>query len=163
MESLNALTRGQVESSPVTPQLVSSAPVVAGDEGIVQGSDLSAALEASLRLTASLLDQCGLASAPEDLVIDVDLGGYHWSVSRCIQIPPDSDARLSPREVEIARMVAVGSTNRSIASALEISPWTVATHLRRIFGKLGVNSRAAMVAQVVELGLYPGLDDVPDR
>jgi DNA-binding CsgD family transcriptional regulator len=54
---------------------------------------------------------------------------------------------LSPREVEIARMVAQGHPNKVIAEVLEISEWTVATHLRRIFAKLGVTSRAAMVAE----------------
>ena len=35
----------------------------------------------------------------------------------------------------------------AVASALDISLWTVSTHMRRIFAKLGVNSRAEMVAQ----------------
>lgn len=56
--------------------------------------------------------------------------------------------RLSPREMQIARMVAEGATNRAIGSTLEISLWTVSTHLRRVFAKLGVNSRAEMVAQL---------------
>jgi len=55
---------------------------------------------------------------------------------------------LSPREMQIARMVADGATNRAIGSTLEISLWTVSTHLRRVFAKLGVNSRAEMVAQL---------------
>jgi DNA-binding CsgD family transcriptional regulator len=40
-----------------------------------------------------------------------------------------------------------------IADVLNISSWTVCTHLRRIFAKLGVGSRAAMVAQLLELGV----------
>jgi len=59
-------------------------------------------------------------------------------------------ARLSPREQEIARMVARGFTNKSIARVLEISLWTVSTHLRRVFAKLGVTTRAAMVARLLE-------------
>lgn len=55
---------------------------------------------------------------------------------------------LTPREQEIARMVADGFTNKEIASVLEISSWTVSTHLRRIFGKLDVGTRAAMVARL---------------
>ncbi|MFG2106469.1 response regulator transcription factor [Micromonospora chersina] len=54
---------------------------------------------------------------------------------------------LSPRELQIARKVADGATNRAIASSLDISLWTVSTHMRRIFAKLGVSSRAEMVAQ----------------
>ena len=43
-------------------------------------------------------------------------------------------------------MVAKGYPNKTIAAVLEISGWTVNTHLRRIFAKLGVHNRAAMVA-----------------
>ena len=38
--------------------------------------------------------------------------------------------------------------SKIVADILEISAWTVGTHIRRIFAKLGVNSRAAMVAKV---------------
>ena len=47
-------------------------------------------------------------------------------------------------------MVAKGYANKSIASVLDISSWTVSSHLRRIFSKLGVTSRAAMVAQLLD-------------
>lgn len=67
---------------------------------------------------------------------------------------------LSPRETEIARMVAQGYPNKTIAAVLEISSFTVSSYLRRIFAKLNVNSRAAMVAQVLENRLLP---DEPDR
>jgi DNA-binding CsgD family transcriptional regulator len=50
------------------------------------------------------------------------------------------------------RMVAKGHPNKVIADVLNISSWTVCTHLRRIFAKLGVGSRAAMVAQLLESG-----------
>lgn len=62
---------------------------------------------------------------------------------------------LSPRELEIVRLVAKGEVNKTIAAVLEISPWTVATHLRRIYAKLGVTSRAAMVARIFELSASP--------
>jgi hypothetical protein len=45
-------------------------------------------------------------------------------------------------------MVASGHPNKAIASVLEISSWTVASHLRRIFIKLQVSSRAAMVTRL---------------
>src|SRR5262249_25562252 len=59
---------------------------------------------------------------------------------------------LSPRESEIARMVAKGYPNKSIASVLDISSWTVSSHLRRIFTKPGVRSRAAIVARLLADG-----------
>ena len=74
---------------------------------------------------------------------------------RCVLIrQPANSARipvtLSPREHEIVRMVAQGYPNKTIAAVLDISSWTVGTHLRRIFAKLGVGSRAAMVARFLE-------------
>lgn len=56
---------------------------------------------------------------------------------------------LSPRELEIVRQVAHDRSNKEIAAVLGISVWTVSTHLRRIFAKLDVHTRAAMVARVV--------------
>ena len=53
--------------------------------------------------------------------------------------------RLSPRETQIVSLVAEGLANRGIARRLHISEGTVAAHLRRVFAKLSVRSRAAMV------------------
>ena len=71
--------------------------------------------------------------------------------TRCLLLvhEPTLMVRLSPREQEIARMVANGRTNSAIAGALDISVWTVSTHLRRIFAKLAVGSRAEMVAHLL--------------
>ena len=55
---------------------------------------------------------------------------------------------LTRRELQIAVLVANGMVNKEIATKLHISRWTVATHLRRIFSKLGVNTRAAMIYRV---------------
>lgn len=59
----------------------------------------------------------------------------------------DSDltSLLTARELQIATLVAQGLPNKKVAKKLHISEWTVATHLRRIFAKLNVDSRAAMV------------------
>jgi len=76
---------------------------------------------------------------------------------RCLIVrePKTTEARVSctPREREIARMVAKGYPNKTIAAVLEISSWTVGTHLRHMFAKLGVPSRAAMVARMIAAGL----------
>jgi DNA-binding CsgD family transcriptional regulator len=71
--------------------------------------------------------------------------------TRCvITCDSGSAVALTPREGEIARMVGKGYTNKEIAKVLEISTWTVATHLRRIFSKLEVSTRASMVARLLE-------------
>lgn len=60
---------------------------------------------------------------------------------------------LTPREVEVLRLVATGASNREIADTLVISTKTVARHLANIFAKLGVSSRAAATAYAYEHGL----------
>jgi DNA-binding NarL/FixJ family response regulator len=48
---------------------------------------------------------------------------------------------LTARELQIASLVALGRLNKQIAAQLHISEWTVATHVRRVFCKLGVSTR----------------------
>lgn len=56
--------------------------------------------------------------------------------------------RLSPREQRVLRLLAEGLSNRSIAQRLQISSHTVDTHVRRIYRKLGIHSRAQAAAWV---------------
>ena len=53
----------------------------------------------------------------------------------------DAPAGLSPREWEVAHLIALGRSNRDIAEALVVSTKTVETHVKHIFGKLGVQGR----------------------
>lgn len=88
------------------------------------------------------------------VILDLVVDGVRCVLSRrrAGEEPRAEGVTLSPREREIARMVAKGYPNKVIARVLEISSWTVSTHLRRVFAKLGVSSRAAMVAQLLEEG-----------
>src|SRR5260370_35477369 len=55
---------------------------------------------------------------------------------------------LAKREVEVARLVAEGLSNKQIGARLFNSDPTVATHLRNIMNKLGVNSRAQIASWI---------------
>ena len=82
------------------------------------------------------------------LVLEVEFEGM-----RCVVMfepAVRTESMLSPREQQIARMVAEGHANKTIAVKLGISSWTVSTHLRRMFAKFGVRSRAALVARLLE-------------
>lgn len=63
---------------------------------------------------------------------------------------------LTARELQIVALVADGRVNKQIADALKISEWTVSSHLRRIFLKLSVDTRAAMVSRYLQAVLGPG-------
>jgi non-specific serine/threonine protein kinase len=67
----------------------------------------------------------------------------------------EDSAVLTPREEEVAALVAQGLTNRRIASELSISEHTVATHIAKVLKKLGLNSRSRLSAWVAERGLLP--------
>jgi DNA-binding CsgD family transcriptional regulator len=90
-------------------------------------------------------------AAAEEVLVDTEVDGARYLLIRMPR-PSRNRVQLSPREQEIVRMVAKGHPNKVIADVLNISSWTVCTHLRRIFAKLGVGSRAAMVAQLLEIG-----------
>jgi ATP/maltotriose-dependent transcriptional regulator MalT len=63
---------------------------------------------------------------------------------------PTRAGDLSPREVEVLRLVAIGRTNRAIAEQLTISEHTVARHVQNIFAKLAVGSRTAAASFAYE-------------
>jgi DNA-binding CsgD family transcriptional regulator len=116
-------------------------------------------------------DEADETDETDEIILDIEVHGVRYLAIRCgtrsaptaeparrpdpVAAQPHNGSALSPREFEIARMVAKGYANKTIASVLGISSWTVSSHLRRSFSKLGVTSRAAMVAQL--------LDDGPSR
>ncbi|HVI08346.1 MAG TPA: LuxR C-terminal-related transcriptional regulator [Candidatus Binatia bacterium] len=98
--------------------------------------------------------------SPEEVLVDTEVDGSRYLLLR-MRRAHGNRVQLSPREQEIVRMVAKGHPNKVIADVLNISSWTVCTHLRRIFAKLGVGSRAAMVAQLLEMGVLGPEHHVP--
>jgi two-component system, NarL family, response regulator LiaR len=62
---------------------------------------------------------------------------------------------ITPRELEILKLIADGMSTREIASALFVSENTVKTHASRLFGKLDVNRRTKAVQVAKTMGLIP--------
>ena len=116
-------------------------------------------MEALLR---QVLEQVGVEHSPsttqddsgsaEEVVLDLYLEGARYMLIRYPHYVPQPAVMLSAREQEIVRLIAKGFPNKAVATALDISLWTVATHLRRVFLKLGVNSRTEMIARVMKDG-----------
>jgi DNA-binding NarL/FixJ family response regulator len=66
---------------------------------------------------------------------------------------PAQAGGLSPRELDVVRLVAAGRSNQAIAAELYLSEKTVARHMSNIFVKLGVGSRTGAAAYAFEHGL----------
>jgi ATP/maltotriose-dependent transcriptional regulator MalT len=94
----------------------------------------------TLELEAALADFVRLGARPDVVRVERLLGGRGH----------DGGHGLSPRELEVLRLLAAGKSNREIAGALVISEHTVARHVQNIFGKLRISSRAAATAFAFE-------------
>jgi NarL family two-component system response regulator LiaR len=68
---------------------------------------------------------------------------------------------LTEREIEVLQAVACGMNSKEIGDLLSISPYTVQVHLRNVFKKLGVHSRAEAVALAMDRG-WITLDEQSD-
>ncbi|HEY7271714.1 MAG TPA: LuxR C-terminal-related transcriptional regulator [Actinoplanes sp.] len=101
------------------------------------GDEDSAAME--LDTARQVFDHLG--AAPETARVQA-LAGH-----------PAVSSGLSPRELEVVRLIAAGRTNSAIAAELYLSEKTVARHVSNIFGKLGVGTRTAAAAYAFEHGL----------
>jgi DNA-binding CsgD family transcriptional regulator len=86
----------------------------------------------------------GLGAAPD--IARMDAGLNPAPVGR-------SPGGLTPREIDVVRLVAAGHTNRAIAGRLYLSEKTVARHLANVYAKLDVPSRAAATAYAYDHGL----------
>jgi DNA-binding CsgD family transcriptional regulator len=117
--------------------------------------DVSGSVDELMR---TLVDKTGGSGSKvtetQEIILDTNIDGSRYLL---VRVPHSKQPTLSPREQEIVRMVSQGFPNKIIAGVLNISCWTVSTHLRRIFAKLGVTSRAQMVAQVLEVHTIRGI------
>ncbi len=93
----------------------------------------------------------GAALMPDALRETADRFLHRGRVSRNPNTP--GAQQLSARELRVLRLLGDGATNKDIARELAIRPSTVASHVRAVFAKLGVTSRAAAVAVASERGL----------
>jgi len=98
---------------------------------------------ASMDLEAARAVFVELGAVPDVLAVD--------ALSR--HAPGAHPTPLTPREIDVVRLVAEGKTNRTIAGELYVSEKTVDRHLSNVFTKLGISSRAAATAYAYEHAL----------
>jgi DNA-binding CsgD family transcriptional regulator len=103
---------------------------------------------------ARLLDPGRLDSAHhEGARLDTTSAVRYALRSRGSRTRPRSGwASLTPTEIEVVGLVALGLGNREIGARLLIAEGTVRTHLRSVFGKLGLHSRTGLAAEAVRRG-----------
>jgi DNA-binding NarL/FixJ family response regulator len=77
--------------------------------------------------------------------------GLTWfpGCAQAIKLPAD----LSPREIDVLQLIAIGATNRQIAVRLHLSPDTVKQHTSSVYRKLETRNRAAAVHRAQQMGL----------
>jgi DNA-binding CsgD family transcriptional regulator len=97
---------------------------------------------AALELDAARAAFAELGAAPDLARLDALMGA-----------PADEAHGLTPRELQVLRLVAAGETNKSIAAELVLSERTVDRHVSNIFAKLRLSSRTAATAYAYEHGL----------
>ncbi len=107
---------------------------------------------AELQLAAEQAQSCGSPRVRDEALRELRRAGVR--VGRGGPRAPGQPGldALSPREREMAELVAEGLTNREIAARVFLSEKTVETHLTRVFQKLGVRSRAQVAAAVARAG-----------
>jgi DNA-binding NarL/FixJ family response regulator len=66
---------------------------------------------------------------------------------------PEGPEPLTPREMDVLRLLAQGQSNKEIARALHLVEDTVKDHVRHILAKLGVQSRTQAVLAAMRLGM----------
>jgi HD-GYP domain-containing protein (c-di-GMP phosphodiesterase class II) len=103
------------------------------------------------------------AEAATELRADVKAGRYEADAAEAVLGAAghrvarrrEGPAGLTPREVEVLRLLARGLSNKEIAARLTISPKTVGNHAEHIYAKINASTRAAAALFAMQHGLLP--------
>jgi DNA-binding NarL/FixJ family response regulator len=118
----------------------------AGAHGYILKSDLTDSLPKAVKAIAE--GKRFLTPKVSEIVLD----GFLKTKSRHRQ-GERADARVTPREVEIIRLLVEGKTNKEIAALLGIAVRTVETHRSKIMLKLGLHSLAELIHYAMRHGI----------
>ncbi len=130
------------------------APVVAllPDETYAGEAWAAGARGLLLRSTSTTALGAAVEAAAQGIVaLEPELASALLAVRERTPATPSAD--LTPRELEVLRLLAEGLSNKAIAHRLDISEHTVKFHVNSILGKLGAQSRTEAVMRATRLGL----------
>lgn len=101
--------------------------------------------------SATALGAAVEAAAQGIVALEPELASALLAVRERTPAAPNAD--LTPRELEVLRLLAEGLSNKAIAHRLDISEHTVKFHVNSILGKLGAQSRTEAVMRATRMGL----------
>ena len=165
VEIFTGLARLAAKGSPEgAVRLFAAAEAVQTRIGLAVAPALRAKNERALATAQDALGEEAFAAAwgaGQDLPLDravIEAQTVTVDAARPTRADPDphhsaAPGGLSPRELEVLKLVAQGLTNAQVAERLFLSPRTVNAHLNSIYHKLGVGSRSAATRFAVEHGL----------
>ena len=93
-----------------------------------------------------------IRAGAEDLVLKDNLGRLAASITKAVQLRRPLE-RLTPRQIEVLRMVAEGHRTREIASRLKLSVKTVESHRGEIMKRLAIHDVVGLVRYAMRVGL----------
>jgi DNA-binding NarL/FixJ family response regulator len=99
------------------------------------------------------ITKCTCAEEFTDALRKLFDNGFFYPRQSTDSLPARSTHRLTPRETEVLRALAIGKANKQLAPMLNISESTFKTYLRIIYEKLGVRTRVEAVRRGEELGV----------
>jgi DNA-binding NarL/FixJ family response regulator len=102
-----------------------------------------------------------LRAGAEDLILKTDLGRLVASITAAVHLRRPLD-RLTPRQIEVLRLVAEGYRTREIASRFKLSIKTVESHRGEIMKRLGIHDVVGLVRYAIRVGLIPLTFDSAD-
>lgn len=109
----------------------------------------------TMRLLTRLAEDTGRRRQPTSEPPGEPSGERREAPSVAPSAKPALDRPLSNKELEVVRLLAVGSSNREIAQAMTVSLSSVKTYVKRAMEKLVVSDRTHAAVRAIELGLLP--------
>jgi DNA-binding NarL/FixJ family response regulator len=134
-----------------------SAPIVAVTDQSAEEFPLGSRVRAWLPMNSSAAEiGTAIMAAANELLVMTQSQANRWLKSSGRPVPIDNRTtveRITPRELQVLRMLADGLGNKEIAGQLGISDHTAKFHVAQILAKLGASSRTEAVAIGIRRGL----------